>query len=98
MITLQLIQAKHSGWYLYSPATCGQVGRSVDRRGEEMSCHCCWSGGRGGEGPPIRDLQNIPAQSSLTFALPIPELPEKGLDWCLSVISFFLFFPFVNTV
>lgn len=43
-----------------------------------------------GEGPPIRDLQTIPAQSSLTFALPFPELPEKGLDWCLSVISFCL--------
>lgn len=27
MITLQLIQAKHSGWYLYSPATCrGPIG------------------------------------------------------------------------
>ena len=44
-----------------------------------------------GEGPPIRALQTIPAQSSLTLARHVPELPGKGLDWCFSVISFFLF-------
>lgn len=48
-----------------------------------------------GEGPPIRALQTIPAQSLLTLARPVPELPGKGLDWCFSVISFFLF---VNTM